>query len=168
MKEAQEAELDSMLQAQIAREELDQGNMDEGEPGANGQQSRVTPIVLHRPRFYETPAIKQAMQQGGPPLHNNQFAQPLPMHNFPNNQIVQYPISADGSMMKERSLIDDTPKSTQKQLFTVLSGVAGGLQQLQKELNSLKSVLGWDNEDDEQEVVRQQNSLSQKDSRHGP
>ncbi|TGO46818.1 hypothetical protein BCON_0306g00090 [Botryotinia convoluta] len=168
LKEAQEAELDSMLQAQIAREELDQGNMDEGEPGANGQQSRATPIVLHRPRFYETPAIKQVMQQGGPPLQNNQFAQPLPMHNFPNNQIVQYPISADGSMMKERSLIDDTPKSTQKQLFTVLSGVAGGLQQLQKELNSLKSVLGWDNEDDEQEVVRQQNSLLHKDSRHGP
>ncbi|KAM0149985.1 hypothetical protein ACHAQE_009134 [Botrytis cinerea] len=168
LKEAQEAELDSMLQAQIAREELDQGNMDEGEPGANGQQSRAAPIVLHRPRFYETPAIKQALQQGGPPPPNNQFAQPIPMHNFPNNQMAQYPISTDGSPVKERSLIDDTPKSTQKQFFTVLSGVAGGIQQLQKELNALKSVLGWDNEDDEQEGVRQQNSLSRNDSRHGP
>ncbi|KAF7863200.1 hypothetical protein EAF04_007283 [Stromatinia cepivora] len=168
LKEAQEAELDSLLQAQIAREEFDQGNIDEGEVVGNGQQARATPIVMHRPRFYtgEPHSMRQLVQQGGPPPPNRQLAQPI--NNFPNDQVASNPVSTLSPHMMERSLIGESSKSTQRQLFTVISGVQGGLQQLQKELNSLKSVLGWDIEDEEPEASRRQNSSSRKNARSGP
>ncbi|CAD6449431.1 e8e68739-87ce-4a9f-adb7-2e91cf163cd9 [Sclerotinia trifoliorum] len=168
LKEAQEAELDSLLQAQIAREEFDQGNIDEGEVVANKQQARATPIVMHRPRFYtgEPHSMRQLIQQGGPPPPNRQLAQPI--NNIPIDQITRNPASAIGPHMMERSLIGESSRSTQRQLFTVISGVQGGLQQLQKELNSLKAVLGWDIEDEEPEASRRQSSSSRRNTRSGP
>ncbi|ESZ99127.1 hypothetical protein SBOR_0537 [Sclerotinia borealis F-4128] len=153
LRQAEDAELDSLLQAQIAREEFDQGNLDEGESMGNGQQARAAPIVMHRPRFY-------------PPLTNRQLAQPI--HTIPNGQITRNPIAAGSPHMTEKSLIGESSKSTQRQLFTVMSGVQGGLQQLQKELNSLKAVLGWDVEYEETGVDRRQQTSLRKDGQPGP
>ncbi|EDN93923.1 predicted protein [Sclerotinia sclerotiorum 1980 UF-70] len=168
LKEAQEAELDSLLQAQIAREEFDQGNIDDGEAAGNRQQARATPIVMHRPRFYtgEPHSMRQLIQQGGPPPPSRQLPQPI--NNIPNDQIARSPVPAIGPHMMERSLIGESSKSTQRQFFTVISGVQGGLQQLQKELNSLKAVLGWDIEDEELDASRRQNSSSRRNTRSGP
>ncbi|QSZ33595.1 hypothetical protein DSL72_005163 [Monilinia vaccinii-corymbosi] len=152
LKEAQEAELDSLLQAQIAREELDQGNLEDGELSGNGQQARIAPIVMHRPQFY-------------PPNSNRQPSQPR--HTIPNGHVHRSSAPAAGSHITERSLIAESSKSTQRQLFTVMSGVQGGLQQLQKELNQLKAVLGWDAEDEEP-VNRRQQPSSREDARPGP
>ncbi|KAG4028893.1 hypothetical protein MFRU_018g00050 [Monilinia fructicola] len=153
LKEAQEAELDSMLQAQIAREELDQGNLDDGDLSGNGQQARPAPIVMHRPQFY--------------PPHSSRQPAP-PRYTISNGQNPRNSVPPVNPHVSERSLIGESSKSIQKQLFTVMSGVQGGLQQLQNELNQLKAVLGWDVEDEEPGVNRQQEPSSREDARPGP
>lgn len=153
MREAQEAELDSLLQAQIAREELDQGNVETGEPVTNDQLLRATPAVVPRPRFYPPPPNRQPAQQ----------MQPIPHDQNPRNSI-----SVGSPQVTERSLIGETSRTTQKQLFTVLSGVQGGLRQLQKELNQLKTIIGWDPEDEDQDVNRGEQSSSHQNPRPGP
>ncbi|KAB8301397.1 hypothetical protein EYC80_003271 [Monilinia laxa] len=154
LKEAQEAELDSMLQAQIAREELDQGNLDERDSSGNGQQVRPAPIVMHRPQFY--------------PPHSSRQPAP-PRYTISNGQNPRNSVPPVNPPVSERSLIGESSKSIQRQLFTVMSGVQGGLQQLQNELNQLKAVLGWDAEDEEPGVNRQQQQpCSREDTRPGP
>lgn len=157
MKEAQEAELDSMLQAQIAREELDQGNMDEGEAVGNTQQARAAPIKMLRPRLGPAPTNKPPVEHLPPPIQNRPVDQQV--HNIPNEQILRHAIPVFNpqminSHMMERSVISQASKSTQKQLFTVVSGVQGGLQQLQSQLELLKSVIGWDAGDEEPQAAR--------------
>ena len=52
------------------------------------------------------------------------------------------------STIEERSgaLIDILPKSKQRQVYGLISGLQGGIENLQRELDSLKKVLGIDDE----------------------
>ena len=49
----------------------------------------------------------------------------------------------DGSI----ALIDTLPKNKQRQIYGIVSGLAGGIEHLQRELDSLKRALGIDDED---------------------
>jgi len=49
----------------------------------------------------------------------------------------------DGSM----ALIDTLPKNKQRQVYGLVSGLQGGIEHLQRELDSLKRALGIDDED---------------------
>lgn len=48
----------------------------------------------------------------------------------------------DGSV----ALIDRLPKSKQRQVYGLVSGLQGGIEHLQRELDSLKKALGIDDE----------------------
>jgi hypothetical protein len=45
------------------------------------------------------------------------------------------------------SIIDTLPKAKQRQIFSVLSGLQGGIDHLKKQLDALKAILGIDDED---------------------
>jgi len=110
--------MDSMLQAQIAREEADLGNLDEDQMAGNGQQAQqhtrvAAPIVMHRPRYYPPPPNRQPVQQ---------------IHTVTNSNLTRE----------------------------------------QKDLNALKSIIGWDDEDDEPEIDRRRTHSSREDERPGP
>ncbi|KAH8656171.1 hypothetical protein BGZ60DRAFT_532487 [Tricladium varicosporioides] len=49
----------------------------------------------------------------------------------------------DGSV----ALIDQLPKNKQRQIYGIVSGIEGGIQHLQRELDTLKKALGIDDED---------------------
>ena len=44
-------------------------------------------------------------------------------------------------------MIDTLPKAKQRQIFSVISGLQGGIDHLQKQLDALKALLGIDDED---------------------
>lgn len=44
------------------------------------------------------------------------------------------------------SLIDAMPKNKQRHIFSLVSGLQGGIDHLQRELDSLKRALGFDDE----------------------
>jgi len=44
-------------------------------------------------------------------------------------------------------LIDMLPKNKQRQVYGLVSGLQGGIEHLQRELDSLKRVLGLDEDD---------------------
>jgi hypothetical protein len=45
------------------------------------------------------------------------------------------------------ALIDSLPKNKQRQVYGLLSGLQGGIEHLQRELDSLKKALGIEDED---------------------
>ena len=45
------------------------------------------------------------------------------------------------------ALIDTFPKSKQRQVYGLVSGLQGGIENLQRELDTLKKALGIDDED---------------------
>lgn len=45
------------------------------------------------------------------------------------------------------ALIDTLPKGKQRQIYGLVSGIQGGIDHLQRELDSLKKALGIDDED---------------------
>jgi len=45
------------------------------------------------------------------------------------------------------ALIDKLPKNKQRQVYGLVSGLQGGIEHLQRELDSLKRALGIDDED---------------------
>jgi hypothetical protein len=44
-------------------------------------------------------------------------------------------------------MIDTLPKAKQRQIFSVISGLQGGIDHLQKQLDALKALLGISDED---------------------
>lgn len=56
--------------------------------------------------------------------------------------------SEEGAAVEEAgTLIDALPKNKQRQVYGLLSGLQGGIEHLQRELDSLKKALGIDEED---------------------
>ncbi len=49
-------------------------------------------------------------------------------------------------------MIDTLPKAKQRQLFSVISGLQGSIDHLKKQLDSLKAVLGIDDDEDPTEL----------------
>lgn len=54
---------------------------------------------------------------------------------------------AGGNDSSTGALIDTLPKNKQRQLYGVLSGLQGGIENLQRELDSLKKTLGVEDTD---------------------
>jgi hypothetical protein len=55
--------------------------------------------------------------------------------------------STTGNEEGTTSLIDSLPKNKQRQVYGLVSGLQGGIEHLQRELDSLKRALGIDDED---------------------
>lgn len=50
------------------------------------------------------------------------------------------------SMSSDVPVIDTLPKAKQRQIYSVISGMQGGIDHLEKQLSSLKALLGIPND----------------------
>lgn len=132
-----EQDMDSLLQAQIAREEADQGHLDEEDHQvANTGRSRdaktEAPTSMYRPRNY--PPNKPSGVSAG---SLQTILKPI---------AIREPMSAISPHTVEEPLIDTFLKSQQRQIYALMSGMQGGLKNLQKELTNLKEIIGVEEE----------------------
>ncbi|KAH6717203.1 hypothetical protein BKA61DRAFT_319526 [Leptodontidium sp. MPI-SDFR-AT-0119] len=103
--------------------------------------------------------------QGGSNEHRNSLSwasvnQPMPMPGQPfgsggDGNASGYRLNVDQGRREETilnedgstALIDALPKNKQRQVYGLVSGLQGGIEHLQRELNSLKKALGINDED---------------------
>lgn len=57
------------------------------------------------------------------------------------------PVTRNESMGSDTPVIDTLPKIRQRQIYSVISGMQGGIDHLEKQLSSLKALLGIPNDD---------------------
>ncbi|CZT43645.1 uncharacterized protein RSE6_03711 [Rhynchosporium secalis] len=105
------------------------------------------------------------LPQGGSNGHRNSLGwasvnQPMPMAGQPygngvDGNVPGYRINTEQDRREETmpnedgsaALIDALPKNKQRQVYGLVSGLQGGIEHLQRELNSLKKALGINDED---------------------
>jgi hypothetical protein len=87
------------------------------------------------PHLQAAPPVQRPTQNGGD-NHGNGF------HRILEGERRESTIGEEGS----GALIDNLPKNKQRQVYGLISGLQGGIEHLQRELNSLRSALGIDDE----------------------
>lgn len=153
-------EIDSMLQAEIAREEPTGllGCVHQMEKKQKRHHNtNVSREMSHDelPRYNGTSLLMQgsnnilktAIVQSSP-----QNPTPPPQHD-PYTQFPRKNPMAGGGARPQADggqpvpLIDTFPKSKQRQIFALISGIQGGIDHLQRQLNLLQTSLGLEPED---------------------
>jgi hypothetical protein len=157
-------DLDTLLQNEIAREQ------------SSGQHDVIhTEKKQYKPHNPSQPNVARArgpLIAAAPGLYSNEARKFLPDASSPRDP-ASIPTERDwpahqalvedkksvtlGSVslqdlsghtkVTSKPMIDTFPKAKQRQIFSVISGLQGGIDHLQKQLDALKALLGIDEED---------------------
>ena len=157
-------DLDTLLQNEIAREQSSghhdviQTKRKQCKPH-NPSQPNVArargPLIGTAPSPYSKEARKYAIEASSPRDPNTL---PTERHRPVLHALVEEkkPVTPGFGTLQEFSgysktastpMIDTLPKAKQRQIFSVISGLQGGIDHLKKQLDALKALLGIDDED---------------------
>ena len=157
-------DLDALLQNEIAREQSSgqhdviQAEKKQYKPH-NPSQPNVArargPLIGAAPSPYSYEARKFLTDASSPrdlaPLPTERH---WPVHHGPAEE--KKSVTPGSASLQDLSgytkiaskpVIDTLPKAKQRQIFSVISGLQGGIDHLQKQLDTLKALLGIDEED---------------------
>ncbi|KAL5316818.1 hypothetical protein ACEPPN_015869 [Leptodophora sp. 'Broadleaf-Isolate-01'] len=146
-------DLDMLLQAEIAREqsgELDSPVRVDLQPSQHPSQPNVA-----RPRGPSKGTAAPSPYQFHTENHRSKAGPLLPRDAAPISQTgneTSTPLSATWQSRSSKtqgpsmSIIDSLPKAKQRELYGIISQCQGGIDHLQRQLDSLKALLGFDDE----------------------
>jgi hypothetical protein len=158
-------DLDTLLQAEIAREQ------------SSGQLDVIhTEKKQHKPHNQSQPNVARARGPAigaTPSLYSKEARKFIPDASSPRDPATipterhwpvlhalareKMSVTSGSTAVQElsgyaqiatRPVIDSLPKTKQRQIFTVISGLQGGIDHLQKQLDALKVLLGIDDVDE--------------------
>jgi len=144
-------DLDTLLQAEIAREQS--SGQHEHHQRANPSQPNVAkargPLIGPAPSLHSNEVRRFIVDASTPrdpaPVPSERI---WPVHHVLAEEKSVTPGSATLSgKYGSTPMIDTLPKAKQRQIYSVISGLQGGIDHLQKQLDALKVLLGIDVED---------------------
>lgn len=150
-----------MLQAQIAEESFARPQSTEGkQPQANVGRGRGTFMFPAHPTPYQTPyqvlpsEAQKTITNTPNPQEEQRFPGKGPWTAIQNLQHKSTPLGYSSQPQRPSTaqsaptpVIDLIPKAKQREMYTFISGIQGGIDHLQKQLDSLKHTLGIDDDD---------------------